>query len=267
STIRRSRRWYQTRCGIRWTSGCATVAIDERQTGVRDGKVEIPRAYVPFAARNFRAGVRSSSAARSKASGVRPSITIRISFLATALIACERAQTCVPLGLAAARAGGERGQRERFQVAEKRDECESRDAEACEADQDSGARRGAAPAQGPAGERSTAEPAEQASDRTADGVVPVVERETDRGSYRRADQDRDERARPASRQPSGCGKRGTRADAGSDADAIPLPHAVQSSAGVRLENRSACPREITGEGPFSLRSPAVTMGCRAPLRA
>ena len=29
------------------TSGCAPVAIDERQTGVSDGKVETPRRYVP----------------------------------------------------------------------------------------------------------------------------------------------------------------------------------------------------------------------------
>src|SRR3954453_11459850 len=82
STIRRSPRLYQTRCGIRCTSGCAPVAIDDRQTGVNEGKVETPRAYVPFAARNLSAGVLSSSAARSKTPGVRPSITIRISFLA-----------------------------------------------------------------------------------------------------------------------------------------------------------------------------------------
>jgi len=39
STIRRSPRWYQTRCGIRWTSGWAPVAIDDRQTGVSEGNV------------------------------------------------------------------------------------------------------------------------------------------------------------------------------------------------------------------------------------
>jgi hypothetical protein len=43
STRRCSPRCHQTRCGIRWTAGCAPVAIDERQTGVSDGKVEIPR--------------------------------------------------------------------------------------------------------------------------------------------------------------------------------------------------------------------------------
>ena len=41
STRRCSPRWYQTRCGISWTSGCAPVAIEERQTGVSEGKVEI----------------------------------------------------------------------------------------------------------------------------------------------------------------------------------------------------------------------------------
>ena len=43
STMRRSSRWYQTRCGIRWTSGCEPVAIEDRQTGVSEGNVETPR--------------------------------------------------------------------------------------------------------------------------------------------------------------------------------------------------------------------------------
>jgi hypothetical protein len=43
STMRRSRRWYQTRCGISWTSGPAPVAIDDRQTGVSDGNTETAR--------------------------------------------------------------------------------------------------------------------------------------------------------------------------------------------------------------------------------
>ena len=43
STIRARPRSYQTRCGMWWTSGCAPVAIDERQTGVNDGKVEMAR--------------------------------------------------------------------------------------------------------------------------------------------------------------------------------------------------------------------------------
>ena len=43
STIRRSPRWYQTRCGMWWTSGCPPVAIDERQTGVNDGNVDTAR--------------------------------------------------------------------------------------------------------------------------------------------------------------------------------------------------------------------------------
>ena len=44
STIRRASRSYQTRCGMWWTSGCAPVAIDDAQTGVSEGNVEIARA-------------------------------------------------------------------------------------------------------------------------------------------------------------------------------------------------------------------------------
>ena len=43
STSRCSRRSYQTRCGISWTSPCAPVAIDERQTGVSDGNTDVAR--------------------------------------------------------------------------------------------------------------------------------------------------------------------------------------------------------------------------------
>jgi hypothetical protein len=43
STTRARPRSYQTRCGMRWTSGCAPVAIDETQTGVSEGKVEMAR--------------------------------------------------------------------------------------------------------------------------------------------------------------------------------------------------------------------------------
>src|SRR6266516_1859698 len=51
STSRRSSRWYQTRCGIRWTSGCEPVAIDARHTGVSDGKVDVARACSSWSAR------------------------------------------------------------------------------------------------------------------------------------------------------------------------------------------------------------------------
>ena len=43
STIRRSPRCHQTRCGIRCTSGPAPVTIDERQTGVSDGNTDVAR--------------------------------------------------------------------------------------------------------------------------------------------------------------------------------------------------------------------------------
>src|ERR687896_18066 len=45
STSRCSPRWYQTRCGMWWPSGCMPVASDERQTGVSDGNVVTARRY------------------------------------------------------------------------------------------------------------------------------------------------------------------------------------------------------------------------------
>src|SRR4029077_14243167 len=59
--------------GIAGTSGCEPVAIEERQTGVSDGKVDVARRYVPCSARNLIAGV----SAASNIDGVRPSMTTR----------------------------------------------------------------------------------------------------------------------------------------------------------------------------------------------
>src|SRR5260221_146041 len=63
STMRCSRRCHQTRCGMWCTPGPAPVAIDERQTGVSDGKTDVARRYTPFAARNASAGARPLSIA------------------------------------------------------------------------------------------------------------------------------------------------------------------------------------------------------------
>ena len=43
STSRCSLRFHQTRCGMPCTSPCPPVAIDARQTGVSEGKVETAR--------------------------------------------------------------------------------------------------------------------------------------------------------------------------------------------------------------------------------
>src|SRR5712691_1556154 len=80
STSRSRSRSYQTRCGMRWTSGCAPVAIDERHTGVSEGNVEIAREYDPCSARNESAGARPSPTAASNTDGVSPSMTMRMSF-------------------------------------------------------------------------------------------------------------------------------------------------------------------------------------------
>src|SRR5436305_8451914 len=98
STIRRSPRWYQTRCGMWCTSGCAPVGIEERQTGVSDGKVEVARPYSPCSARKRSAGAWLSSA-DSKVAAARPSMTTRMSFLSGIylLVASEDAQAGVAL--------------------------------------------------------------------------------------------------------------------------------------------------------------------------
>ena len=81
STTRPSPRWYQTRCGMWWTSGNAPVAIDVRQTGVSDGKTLVARPVQPASDSAASAGSRPAASPSSRASGVSPSMTTRTSFL------------------------------------------------------------------------------------------------------------------------------------------------------------------------------------------
>ena len=85
STSRRSPRWYQTRCGIRWTSGLG-AGRDRRQADRRQrGEGADAAAVASRARRGTRApGARPLSTASSNTAGVRPSITTRISFLGPA---------------------------------------------------------------------------------------------------------------------------------------------------------------------------------------
>ncbi len=83
STIRFSSRFHHASPGMWWTSGPAPVAIEERQTGVSEGKTDVARRYSPCAARYASAGARPVSTPCSNASGVIPSTTIRTSFFGT----------------------------------------------------------------------------------------------------------------------------------------------------------------------------------------
>src|SRR5947209_12652197 len=103
STTRCSSRWYQTRWGIWCTSGCPPVASDERHTGVSDGNVETARSYRPCSARNVSAGVRLSPTADSNTEGVRPSMTIRMTFL----VSGKGAHASIAIGHEAAQVRGE----------------------------------------------------------------------------------------------------------------------------------------------------------------
>ena len=83
STTRRSRRLYQTRCGISCTSGCA-ARRDRREAYRRQRREGRDRAPVAAVRRRGRRaqGVRVGSTA-SNTAGVRPSITIRTSCFGT----------------------------------------------------------------------------------------------------------------------------------------------------------------------------------------
>src|SRR2546423_3976826 len=114
STMRRSPRYHQTRCGISWTSGYAPVEIDARQTGVSDGKTDDARRYSPCSARKRIAG----ASAASNTDGVSPSITMTTTGL-IGLILGKGAQARMRIGRAAAEARPEHGHRKRLEVAQR----------------------------------------------------------------------------------------------------------------------------------------------------
>src|SRR4051794_2763789 len=132
STMRRSSRCHQTRCGMWCTSGCAPVAIDVRQTGVSEGKVVTARRYEPASASAESVGAERSPTAFSKVDGVRPSMMIRI-----ALLLRKRAKARVLLAGALARAQSDDRDRDRLDEADDRDE-RDRESEHRSCDEDRG---------------------------------------------------------------------------------------------------------------------------------
>src|SRR5580765_5286531 len=135
STMRRSCRFHQTRCGMWCTSGCAPVAIDVRHTGVNDGNVVTARRYVPASASRDNVGAERSSTALSNIAGVRPSMTIR-----TARLLGKRAEAGVLLSGPLTCAKCERRDRDGLDETDERDQPE-REHDDCGADEQHGRSR------------------------------------------------------------------------------------------------------------------------------
>src|SRR6476659_2578581 len=223
SMMRCSPRCHHTRCGIWCTSGCAPVEIDARQTGVNDGKTEAARRYSPWSARKRIAGV----SAASNIDGVRPSITITTTgFGISPLVLCERAQAGMPVRRAASQAQAEHRHRDRLEVADDGHECERGDDERREPEQRRGPSARPAAAERAGDERRRAERAADRADDPTDGLVPLPERETDRGRDDGGDDERDRRAA----QHSGGGNPERRAQADEDPDRVPVAHRAPSVA-------------------------------------
>src|SRR5580765_8754566 len=221
STMRRSCRFHQTRCGMWCTSGCAPVAIDVRHTGVSDGNVVTARRYVPASASRASVGAERSSTALSNTDGVRPSMTMR-----TAPLLGKRAEAGVLLSGALTCAQRERGDRNRLEEADERDQPERKHADGCGDEQNGGSRRGAAAAHGAAREDTCAVAAERAGHGTGDRGLPVEHEPRENAARNERDQCRGERSssRPGE-QPRGRDAE-RRADARGDADQPDLVHAT-----------------------------------------
>src|SRR5919201_4528773 len=135
------------------TSGCAPVAIEERQTGVSDGNVETARRYCPSAASRASVGADPVSTACSNTAGVSPSMTTTISFLSTR----KDPKAGVPLARAPPQARSEGRHCYSFEVTDERDRRQRRDHQRADPDQDRGAAPRSAAAEGAAHELRGAE--------------------------------------------------------------------------------------------------------------
>src|SRR5579862_1854310 len=227
--------------------GPAPVTIEERQTGVSDGKTDVACRYSPCSARKERAGARPLSTARSKAAGVIPSTTIRTSFLRMRpglLVAGERPQTGVALGPRPAEPRRQSRQRQRLEVADCRNPRRSRDDDGRTADECRRTAASAAPTERACHDLPRPERTCETADDPTESVDPttglpradaVAERRTDAaGRDRRGDQRRPRRADDARKKHPDRA-----AEADRDTDPVPRAHAgtVTASAESTLFRR------------------------------
>src|SRR4051812_36711721 len=261
STRRRSSRCHQTRCGMWWTSGCAPVASDVRQTGVSEGKVVTARRYEPASASADSVGAERSPTAFSKVDGVRPSMTIRI-----ALLLRKRAEPGVLLACALARAQPDDGDRDRLDEADDRDEGErEREDGSCDENRRRASGRAAAPYRA-ARERPRAEAAERTGDGACNACLPVEDEPTDQPAADERDcggkDGRASRAREYSRRR----ETESNADSRRNADQPELVHEVRSVVSATGEPGRTT-RWTRPRSPCSFSSRARPQARRAAWRA
>src|SRR5439155_856338 len=197
STIRCSARCHHTRCGMWWTSGCAPVASDVRQTGVSDGKVVTPRRYSPASASRESIGAERSPTACSNVDAVKPSITMRIALLR------KRSQAGVLLAGAFARTKGEGRNREGLEIADDGDQCEREHDDGGAGEQQRRSPRLAAAAQRSTRKRRRAGAAEQSADRPRDGLRDAEDDQTGDARDHGADERGDDAESPGAREQAG----------------------------------------------------------------
>src|SRR5215211_6575098 len=223
STMRRSSRCHQTRCGMWWTSGCAPVAIDVRQTGVSEGNVVTARRYEPAPASAESVGAERSPTAFSKVDGVRPSMTIRI-----ALLLRKRAEPGVLLVGTLARAEPDDGNRQRLDEADDRDERQGeRDDCGCGENRRRASGRAATPHRA-ARERPGAEAAERAGHGADDAGLPVEDEPADQAAAAERDRGREDRRAGRARECPRRSEAEAYTDPGRDADQPELVHEFRS---------------------------------------
>src|SRR5262245_24807488 len=149
------------------TSGYAPVAIDVRQTGVSDGNAVTARRYSPASASSDSVGAERSPTALSNIDGVSPSMTMR-----TALFG-KRPEAGVLLPAPPARAERKRRNRDCFEEADDRDQCEREHHHRSACEQHGRSRGSPAASYSAACEDTGPETAEHSAEGAGDARLPV----------------------------------------------------------------------------------------------
>ena len=242
------------------TSGCAPVAIDARQTGVSDGKVEAARRYSPCSARKRSAGASAPRTSTASDRRSRPGRRVSAPALSPAR-ACAGPRACRASGGAAAlreRHG------DRLEVADDGDERERGADERDERRAGSTCRRACRRA---AARRATsgAEPSapQTAPARPPTRFVPLAEHEADRDRSRGGGDEPDERR-------AGATAVAATPSAAPSPTRIPIVYQVPTTrvyvAGLRAARPSpASSRAITARANGAARAPSTTRWSKVTL--
>lgn len=185
-------------------------------------------------------------------------MTMRMTFLPSVL--GKRAQSCVPLGGAAAQTRGKSGDEQRLEVTGDRNPGDGGEHERGETDEHRSPEARSAAAKRPGNELRRTDRTDDGADAAADSLVPLPERKADEHACTGGDHQSGDRGRSRAGEQPREEHANRRAETRADTDPVPATH-LRASVVARFEptvcrGKNRCP--LPPRGPKSRRTPSVS---------